>query len=129
MSASSTTELYHSVPSTANAVGASALFVALNTFQFVARKSLLVSPAGAAYKFVVSEVLKPISAKCPLVSAILKSPPFGANYNSIATVNTCTYICKSCCVNSTCNNVCVCSRTSCCTSYCNCTSKCCTAYN
>ena len=88
MSASSTTELYHSVPSTANAVGASALFVALNTFQFVARKSLLVSPAGAAYKFVVSEVLKPISAKCPLVSAILKSPPFECEITTLLLLST-----------------------------------------
>ena len=63
MSASSTTELYHSVPFTANAVGAVGPLVALSTFQFVAIKSALVSPAGAVYKFVVSAVVKPICAK------------------------------------------------------------------
>ena len=88
MSASSTTLLYHNVPSVANAVGASAPLVAVNTFQFVARKSFVVSPAGAAYKFVVSEVLKPICAKCPLVSAILKSPPFECEITTLFELST-----------------------------------------
>jgi hypothetical protein len=63
MSASSTILLYHNVPSTAKAVGALELLVADKTFQFVAIKSALVSPAGAVYKFAVSVILKPISAK------------------------------------------------------------------
>ena len=88
MSASSTTELYHNVPFTANAVGAFGPFVALNTFQFVAIKSALVSPAGAVYKFVVSAVVQPSCAQCPLVSLILISPPLLCEITTLLELST-----------------------------------------
>src|SRR5210317_1527556 len=71
-------KLFHCLPSAASAVGAVLLFVADKTFQYVATQSCVVSPAGASYKLGVAplpEVVNPASAKWPLVSVILNSPP------------------------------------------------------
>ena len=82
MSTSSTTLLYHNVPSAVRAVGALALAVNLNGSHKLATKSLLESPAGEVLKFnVPCSVITLYALKPALLSGVLvpsfnlKSPP------------------------------------------------------